>query len=795
MSPIRSSLLLGAGVAAAGGFQVSRSLRFNSPDQSNLTKTFASAGNRRTFTLSFWYKRSNIAAAVEQIILATASTFDGIRFENGTDKLRIILNGSSVLLTTQVFRDASAWYHFLIAFDTTQGTDTNRIKLYVNGSQITAFDSTSYPSPNYDCSFNSTNQHVFGFSPTTTTQYLNGCLANIQFIDGQQLTPSSFTEVSATTGQLIPKAYSGTYGTNGFYLKFADNSTTAALGTDSSGNGNTWTTNNFSVTAGAGNDSLVDTPTSISATDTGVGGEIRGNYCTLNPLRYSGTLSNGNLDFVTTSGGSSQNIFATFGLATDKWYFEVTVTNKVSTYYPGLGVNTDLSLSVTSQSGDAASGYMYLANGQKFNNGSLSSYGASYTNGDVIGVALDMSAGTITFYKNGTSQGQAFSGITGTAVPVLIGNSSASGSINFGQRAFAYTAPSGFKALCDTNLGAPLVAKPSESFDVVTYAGNSVGQTISGLNFCPDFIWFKARSYAGSHAFVDIARGLSNQLSSNVTNSESTNSAGAGVQSFNSNGFTLGTESTALGSTNGSQTYVGWAWKGIGNSATPSVTNTQGSITSQVRANASAGFSICTFTQPSSSSSFSWGHGLNVAPQLVIMKPRDSSGNWQVYHASTGAQYLWLNSTNAATGTGWSTVNSSIVTATSTLWLGSNVTTVAYCFSPVSGYSSVSSYVGNGSSDGPMVYTGFRPKFILVKNATSAYDWRIHDTSRDPYNVAQTELFPNGSYAEAQNSAYYYDILSNGFKLRTSDIRNNGSGDTYIYYAVAENPFQYARAR
>jgi hypothetical protein len=321
--------------------------------------------------------------------------------------------------------------------------------------------------------------------------------------------------------------------------------------------------------------------------------------------------------------------------------------------------------------------------------------------------------------------------------------------------------------------------------DVKLYTGNGSTQTVSGLAFEPDFVWLKGRSVGYSHQLYDQVRGAGKLLNSNSTNAEST--VTDNLTAFTSTGFTLGNDA---GTNQSSATYVGWAW----DAGTSTVTNTAGSISSQVRANASAGFSVCTFTQPSSSSSFSWGHGLNVAPQLAIMKPRDSSGNWQVYHASTGAQYLWLNSTNAATGTGWSTVNSSIVTSTATLWQGSNVTTVAYCFAPVSGYSSMGSFLGNGSSNGVFVYTGMRPRFLLTKRTDSAESWIIHDTARNQYNVADLRLRPNSSDAEATVTTV--DILSNGFKLRTGSAgEGNDSGATYIYAAFAESPFQYARAR
>jgi hypothetical protein len=370
---------------------------------------------------------------------------------NSGDTLRIaVIQETKGFTTTQVFRDPSAWYHIVVVLDTPQATASDRLKLYVNGTQVTTFSSTDYPSQNSTGDINNTYPHFI--SNGGGGEYFNGYMTNIHFIDGQALTPASFAETDATTGQWIPKTYSGTYGTNGFNLLFADNSsnTASTLGKDTSGNSNNFTPNNLSVTAGAGNDSLVDSPTNYG-TDTGVGGTVRGNYCTLNPLRAnsSHTLSNGNLD-IALGGAGATTTFATFGVSTGKWYWEMTCGTQI-TYYPSPGVNTNLSASVANQSGADATGYQYMADGQKFNAATLAAYGASFTTNDVIGIALDMDAGTITFYKNGTTQGQAYSGISGTAVPTVIGVSAAA-VFNFGQRAFAYTAPSGFKALCTQNL-------------------------------------------------------------------------------------------------------------------------------------------------------------------------------------------------------------------------------------------------------------------------------------------------------------------------------------------------------
>ena len=792
--------------AAAGGYQVSRSLRFNSADSAYLSRTPGTASNRKTWTWAGWVKRGRLGIdpifglssasispglGTEYIRFTSSDTIDWFAFHNGS-------SWTGRLTTSQVFRDPSAWMHIVYAVDLQNATSTDRLKLYVNGTIVTAFSTAAYPNTTDSTAINAAQLHELGRQ--SSGDYFDGYLADVHFIDGQALDPSSFTEVSATTGQLIPLAYSGSFGTNGFWLKFSDNSaaTAATLGKDYSGNSNNWTPNNLSVTAGAGNDSLVDSPTSFG-TDTYVGGEVRGNYATLNPLNSGGsgtpTLTNGNLDFSLAPSVGSIGTYSMGSIAvtTGKWYWEVMLTsNYLNASYFGLMRGADHN-TYGSNEGVVYFGY----NGNKGIDGVFTSYGSGYTNNEVIGVALNLDSGAVTFYKSNISQGSITLPSSTSGWKPYVANGASGGTqagvINFGQRAFAYTAPSGFKALCDTNLGAPLVAKPNTVFDVVTRTFTGASASITSLAFAPDFLWFKRRNDAASHSLFDSVRGVSKRLLSNGTNDEIT--VTDALTSFDSSGFTLGVDSGSI-SVNGpsSGTGVVWAW----DAGTSTVSNTAGSITSQVRANVSAGFSICTFTQPSSSSSFSWGHGLNVAPQLVIMKPRDTSGNWQVYHASTGAQYLWLNSTNAATGTGWSTVNSSIVTSTATLWQGSNVTTVAYCFSPVVGYSSFGSYTGNGSaSDGPFVYTGFRPKWILVKRTDSADDWPLMDTVRTPANPQNAQLWPNFSNAEISPvaSSRQWDALSNGFKLRGDNGAINASAGTYIYIAFAENPLQYARAR
>lgn len=798
---------LSPAAAVPSGYQISRSLRFNSADSAYLNRTPGTAGNRKTWTWSWWVKRSKLGT-LQQIFSAenTASNYYFyIRFL-AADTLEIFDYNAGPgtflwqLTSTQVFRDVGSWYHIIYSVDTTQATASNRVKLYVNGSQVTAFSTANYPSLNFDTQVSYNGLHYIG-RRVLGTDYLDSYSTEINFIDGQALTPSSFGETDATTGVWTPKAYTGTYGTNGFYLNFSDNSGTTAttLGKDSSGNGNNWTPNNFSVTAGVGNDSLVDSPTNYG-TDTGVGGEVRGNYATYNPLQIMSSnpaFTNGNLD-VTSNAGSWQGAAGSFAVTSGKWYWENTITAVAGTGGDVfIGIARTDTVFTTANPQNISGTIVYLrSDGHKRIDGTDTTYGATYTVNDVIGVALDMDASTVTFYKNNTSQGSisfSSSSLAGKAVlPFNIVITSPTQVVsNFGQRPFAYTAPSGFKALCTTNLSTPAVVKPNTNFDVALYTGTGSSLSVSSLGFQPDFTWIKGRSGATNHALYDAVRGVQKDLVSNSTSAETTETQG--LTAFGSTGFTVGT--LAKLNTNAA-TYAAWNWKANGAGSS----NTSGTITSTVSANTTAGISVVTYTGNGTAGA-TVGHGIGIAPKFIIVKERSAVAGWGVYHASIGAlDYLALNTTAAkVTNTMWN--NTSPTTTVFSLGGSgfgvndSTVTAVAYCFAEIAGFSRFGSYTGNGSADGPFVYCGFRPKFVMLKSSSnSLVSWWILDSARNTYNVTNSGLFPNLSNAE-NSTINAADFLSNGFKLRSADNEVNQSSGTYIFAAFAEAPFNYSRAR
>ena len=783
MSVINSQPLIGASGNQGAAYNLERSLRFRSSASAFLNRT-PSLSNRKTWTYSFWAKLGNIAAnkCFMEAGVSGLDTYTLIWVEsNGSFRITQDegAGGTLLLASSALHRDPSAWYHFIVAVDTTQATDTNRVKMYVNGVQITSFSTTTYPTQNRDTYINSIFQHRIGTRVRGTGMEYDGYMTEVNFIDGQALTPSDFGETDTITGVWKPKRYTGTYGTNGFYLKFNNLTSTSTLGNDFSGNSNTWTVNNVSLTAGATYDSMTDVPTLTSAT--------AANYAVLNPINVdpanpSGTITNGNLNVSNTT--SQALSYATIGFTSSKYYYEYTVTTLPSTVTAFVGVGA------SPYGASTLRAYRYDT-GEYFNGTAWAAYGATWTANDVIGIAIDMTGQTIEFFKNGTSQGQKTSiGLTGTTVfPLFYMNgNNAAANVNFGQRPFAYTPPSGFVALNTFNLPDSTIVAGNKVMDATLFTSTGTTQTVTNAGgFKPDLIWTKVRGATFNHYLVDTNRGLANNLNSDLTIAEV--SYPQFVTTANSNGFTLGTSNYANGNS-----VVGWQWQ-AGQGTTSS--NTAGSITSTVSANTSAGFSVVTCTTPASGT-FTVGHGLGVAPSFVITKGRTTAGyTWNVYHRSAGAGgLLVLNSSNAfSSNTGvWQNTNptSTLFYGNSSNWGGSEPY-VLYCWAEVAGFSKFGSYTGNGSTDGVFVYTGFRPKWIMFKRTDSGAGWLMLDSARNTFNVMNNQLYANA--ADAESGGATADFLSNGIKIRETGGGTNASGGTYVYAAFAENPFKNSLAR
>ena len=815
MSVIQNNLLL-----ADDGYNLQRSLRFRGSASAYLNRTPASASNRQTWTWSAWIKRGIVGQSTVTNVLVqagTAGTNDTGWYFSNADKIEFYTRTSSSLngyiTTNAVFRDPSSWYHVVITYDATNATAADRMRIYVNGVLQSVTVSNTLPQ-NTNSFVNNNVSHLIGNSGAN---YFDGYLAEVNFIDGQALTPSSFGANNASTGVWQPKKYAGTYGTNGFYLPFTDNSTTTTLGNDFSGNGNNWTTNNISLTAGVTYDSMTDVPTLTSATSA--------NYCVINPLQKgtNSTISNANLTFSATGAVLTQALGSIY-IPSGKYYWEVNVTTNTAgnavfgTATASTNLNTGCGRDAFGWGYQPDTGTSYLWNNNSFTTA------AADTRTGTFAVAFDADAGRLWFRNSSgnwisgdpaTGTSPSFSSVPSNSAPSISFTSGGAASVeenaNFGQRPFTYTPPTGFVALNTFNLPTPAIGATSSTqankyFDVMLYTGNgdtSQTRQINGLSFQPDFSWIKCRSAAEDHVEQDVIRGAGNILRPNLTAAELTGRTDI-MNGFTSSGFIVGSVGTT--NTNGA-TYASWNWKANGTG----VTNTAGTITSTVSANTSAGFSVVTYTGNNNNGTGTVGHGLGVSPKVVIVKRRDSTGNWMFGHASMSTANLRLNTTNAQI-TSFVTLNPNdfdSVKFNATSYGSGGVaadninnlsaTYVAYCFSEVAGYSKFGSYAGNGSNDGAFIYTGFKPKYVLFKAITGTnsgvYGWCVYDSSRNQFNVATRQLFPNLADAEYVGTTEGIDMLSNGFKFRNLIAGGNDANHTFIYMAFAENPFKYSLAR
>ena len=925
------AIRVGASGAVDSTFTVDRSLRFNSGDSPYLAYTPSGAGSNQ-MTFSFWMKRG--AIGTQQVIFSSGAVNARGHIYIYNDKLTIQPFNSSgangYIETNRVFRDPSAWYHIVVTLNNAAYSNmASTINVYVNNVAAT-FTTHVSGTPTGGNRLNDAQAKRIGEFAPDSGSHFDGYLAEFNFIDGQALTPSSFAETNSETGQWNPIDTSElNFGTNGYRLNFSDNSGTTAttLGKDSSGNGNNFTPNNFSVAAGAGNDSLEDTPTN--------------NFPTLNPLNInpysssgypSPTFSNGNLTFSTNQNNAVNYAESSFYFpSTGKWYLEVAINN--INIGSGLGYLQALTIR-SATSGSYYLWWVYSSPYYQINTDSGLVTISAPSNGQVLQLAFDADTGKTWFGNNNTwylsgdpANGTAMSSpITVIGDDVRFSVSGRSGSaanivdVNFGQRAFSYTPPTGFQALCSANLPDPTILLPNKHFDTKLINGTGSQQTITGYNFSPSWVWGKQRSATNSHEIYDVVRGVKQIIYSDLTDAEGTNNNG--ISAFTSDGFTIAGNTSLNQSGN---TAVAWAWNagdtdgktytvkvvsdggnkyrfddfgtsavtldlaeggtyifdgadssmashpiklsetsngthgggssyntgvtylldgasvtesayvsgyssattrqlkivvaasaptlyyychyhsGMGGQANTNSTlgssNFDGSIQSTVKVNATAGFSIVSYTGNATAGS-TVGHGLGVKPDFMILRNRPDVTNWIVYHsklATDGQSFLELNETQDGLSTS-TTLYNSTAPSSSIITLGTNNASngnsdamIVYAFSEVAGYSKFGSYTGNSSSDGTFVFTGFRPAWLMIKRTTGADNWMIHDNKRDPDNLVRNYLFADTSNAEAADDSC--DFLSNGFKWRINSGLRNGSGETYVYFAFAESPFKNARAR
>jgi hypothetical protein len=780
-----------------------QSLRFDDGSSAKLTKTPSSDGDRQQWTFSAWVKRSNL---VNGVVLGVG-TYSKILFSSNTLYVQISNNNTTAhaIQTNRLFRDVSSWYHIVLACDTTQATASNRLKLYINGTEETSFstDQRSAITQNMSTAITGQFEHRLGID-NGSTDYFDGYIAEANLVDGSQLTPTSFGETK--NGVWIPKRYSGSYGTNGFRLEFKNTSvgsgSSSTIGADTSGNDNHFDSSG------------------IVADDCDRTDSPENNHATLNPLQAvvndnstKPTLSDGNL-VISTSTADYQGFSSTMAIPTEgKYAFKVKMNTESSTQTHRFGVGTSISGNgiATDLAGNASgwhNAYVFAATVPRFDK---NLDGAGQVNGSTLSPAtdpndeieflVDMDNGTIDTKLNGSAYGTQLTGMP-TDKPLfpfatVYESSSGTTTLTF---TFDYTpSDSDYLTICSNNLPEPTISpnastQADDYFNTITYTGNGgTDRAITGVGFQPDFVWIKERNTATSHMIYNVISGANKRLSSNNTNAEATDTDG--LESFDADGWTM----DAKGSINGNgDTYVAWNWKAGGTA----VSNTDGTITSSVSANTDAGFSIVSYTGNGSNPS-TVGHSLGKKPDLLIVKSRDDADNWLVGSDTISgwnwySDYLHLQATSAkmtdANGTGFNSAPTSTVFSVGAYLNGSSENYIAYLFTSIDGYSKIGTYIGNGLSDGTFIYLGFRPAWIMLKRTdTSGADWFIYDAERVTFNVMDKYLASNTSSAEATFTTM--DFISNGFKFRTGDSALNASGGTYIYMAFAENPFKYALGR
>lgn len=762
---------------------IGHSLRFNSSAANQrLSKSFGAPTTAYKWTFSSWVKRSALSSPYNPICGNTSGGINHFGF-GADDKFYVVIASGTNSVSNQVFRDPTAFGHLVVYYD---NAATPKLKVFWNNVELTwstdgRSSLTSWPL------FQNTITSYIGSD--SSTNYFDGYLSEVVLVDGQTLTPDYFGYSDPHTGEWSPRPFNGDMGASGFYLPFTDGTSTTTLGYDKAPLRtnhtayNNWTLNNLTRAAGINECWVLDTPTN--------------NYQTINTIEAGSYLNGasitmGGLKFARPTGNSQTNYMSALRVPSDKWYFEVhsvTLTDSGSlnigitqggSSYAQLQLQSGTSLTATSGSG-AQSGL------------------AAALNTDVFGVLADLPNGTVQFYKNNIAFGTQITGLIDSGAPWFIsGSISWLGGLvfNFGQRDFLYP-PTGYKSMCQANLPRNGLRHPERWMDVVTYTGNGSTQFVPTSVKYPDFVWAKSRfdgatHITGNHALFDTQRGPTRYLTSNATASESL--VQVKLDSFDANGFTIANNGGFEQQINyNGDPCVAWVWKAGG---TP-VVNNSGTISSMVSANVEAGFSIVTWNDVASGT-HTIGHGLDRAPSLIIVKSRGGAYNWNIYHSALGNS-AYLQFTTAAQVTGspvWNNTSPTSSVFSITAPFAGSTAMVTYCWAEIPGFSKFGSYTGNGVVDGPYVWCGFRPRFVLTKNSgATGGSWTIHDTSRETKNEMIDYLLPNLPYAESNLGSNGIDITATGFKIRGSASGVNSTGETHIFAAFAEYPLSDALAR
>lgn len=733
-----------------------------------LSRTFSTPTDGRKGTLHFWFKQTGensfdplYGEYVDNDNLANIS------FNSSTGAFDFYEEDATVVtsrlfISSKVFRDFAAWRSIALVWDTTQVTDTNRLKLYFNGIEVTAFDSATYPPLDYIPRFSRTSltNWVGRMQNTTGTNFYSpSYFADVIFVDGQALGPETFGvfDENGLWSPVDPSKSINSFGNNGFWLNFLNASD---LGFDGSGSGN-------SLAPQGGELQSFDSPS-------------------FNRTILNATLPSALTTFSFVRGGTgltgytaSASAWANFPIdmdSTDEFYWEVAAASGEENQMVGIGKTP---LTTTYPGGQADSyGWDYASSSYNlFNNNAVhtTNYGSRSNTGQRVGIKAGN--GSLTFYVNGIATGTPVTGLTGIWFPNFRNSSTGSGiTIYFDDAAFA---PTGTKELVSNEYPANDITNPGTYFNPIIWTGDGVGSgggghAISGLGFQPDLVWIKSRTKTGANGgepfIFDSVRGSTAALQTNATGAEST--IAESVLSFDVDGFTLGSIEEL---NNSGDTYVAWCWK----------------------ESAIAGFDIVEYSGDNTSNR-NIAHNLTIAPEFVINKRTDGAEDWFVWHTGLTSEthFTKLNTTDAESNTNspWGTGNFSatqfMVTNDGTNNTNATGTNnyITYLWAGISGYSKFGSFVNNNSTDGPFVYTGFRPAFIIQKTfSTGTADWYQYDTSRSKYNATAEHLIAT-SVADEAATSHTIDLLSNGFKMRTA-ADSNFSTRVTLYAAWAEYPF------
>jgi len=827
---------------ASDGYDIDNSCRFDGTS-AYLSKTFGAAGNNKKYTVAFWCKRAKIGSY--QNIFSPYPGGGNLQISwdaSSGDKIEFYYHSGGYvwnIVTTQVFRDPSAWYHIVIAFDSTQVTNTNRIKIFVNGTQVTEFGTATYPAQ--DISGILLDSTPLQIGAKNGADFFGGYLAEVHVLDGTAVSNADDFGERGDYGEWKPKAYSGSHGTNGFYLDFSNAS---ALGDDAAGS------NDLTVSGVASHDQMLDTPTN--------------NFAVANPLTgclatssHGGggtgaditSMSEGNLQFVMNP---SPHFYgwadSSIGMSSGKWYCEVHFavggTNAFLGGIVGNVYNLGDPYNVRNYIGGAYDGYSWQKSYGVLNDTTADAYGGiTPANGDVLGIALDLENNKLYFHQNGTYLASGDPAANSNGFSINAASTTRSGNYyfawgsygeghtftcNYGQDGtfaglvtagdnaddndignFKYDVPAGFLALCTKNLPDCAVV-PAENFSVKLYDDGAGAKT--GVGFQPDLVWLKSRGSVYHNKIVDSVRGVQKALEVSNVSAELTESTG--LTAFGADGFTVGAD-TDYSDTTGDG-MVAWCWKaGTAGSGATQGSGTLKTYTSSY--NTAAGFSITKYTG-NGSSDHKIPHSLSVAPNLVITKNLTDAGWTRGYcvgairktaHDGTidmdFTDYLIMNTTAAVADSASGVWNDIAPTATvfncgdhgSFNYTNENAGSyIAYCWHSVEGYSKIGSYRGNSVASGAFIHCGFKPAYIMIKVMNNGSErWNVHDSARSPSNVSDGLFRVNEAEVEQTASWTYIDFLSNGFKIRATGSDMNNSSYFYLYWAFAETPLKFANAR